>query len=148
MIYEYLCVCGAEFERTLPVSEYQTPQICECGRKAKRVISAPMLAFAQRECRYDSPVDGRPITSWAQRKEDLLRHGCQEYDPGMKQDYHKRVEREQNALERRLDDTIEAEIDKMPTRKREKLQNELDGGASAAPVRGTVPIATRRAIER
>lgn len=148
MIYGYVCVCGAEFERVLPVSEYQTPQTCECGRSAKRVISAPMLAFAQRECRYDSPIDGRPITSWAQRKEDLLRNGCQEYDPGMKQDYQKRIEKEQNALERRLDTTIEAEIDKMPTRKREKLQNELDSGATAVPERGTVPISTVRALER
>lgn len=132
----------------LPVAEYRTPQICECGKKAKRVISAPMLAYAQRDCIYDSPIDGRPITSWAQRKEDLARNGCEEYDPGVKQDYHRRVKREQNALERQLDDTIEAEIDKMPTRKREKLQNELDAGATAVPERGLVPVATRRAIER
>ena len=119
----------------LPVSQYQAPQICECGRRAKRVISAPMLAFAQRECVYDSPVDGRPITSWAQRREDLARHGCQEYDPGMKQDYHRRLERAQNELERHVDDTIEAEVDKMPARKREALQNELDNGASAEYLR-------------
>lgn len=132
----------------LPVAEYRTPQLCGCGKKAKRVISAPMLAFAQRECVYDSPIDGRPITSWAQRKEDLARNGCEEYDPGIKQDYHRRLEREQNTLERQLDDTIEAEIDKMPTRKREKLQNELDAGATAVPERGTVPISTVRAIAR
>lgn len=136
MIYEYICTCGAEFDRVLPVAEYQTPQFCECGKTAKRVISAPMLAFAQRECIYDSPVDGRAITSWAQRREDLARHGCQEYDPGMKQDYHRRIEKEQNQLERKLDATIEAEVDKMPTRKREMLQNELDGGATAVPVSG------------
>lgn len=148
MIYEYICPCGAEFERMLPVAEYQTPQICECGRKAKRVISAPMLAFAQRECRYDSPVDGRPITTWAERKEDLLRNGCSEYDPEMKKDYHRRLEREQNALERKFDSTIEAEIERMPGRKREKLQNELDSGATAAPVNSSIPRATTVDIVR
>lgn len=134
--YEYLCAhCEAEFERVLPVAEYQVPQLCECGRKAKRVISAPMLAFAQRECVYDSPVDGRPITSWAQRRDDLARHGCQEYDPGMKQDYHRRLEREQNELERRVDATVEAAVDKMSVRKREALQNDLDRGANAEYLR-------------
>lgn len=133
--YAYECDCGSAFDRVLPLAEYQTPQICECGHTAKRVISAPMLAFAQRECVYDSPVDGRPITSWAQRREDLARSGCQEYDPEMKKDYHRRLEREQNALERRVDATIEAEVDKMPARKRETLQSELDHGATAEILR-------------
>ena len=30
---------------------------------------------------YRSPIDGRPITSRAQRREDLRRNGCVEADP-------------------------------------------------------------------
>jgi hypothetical protein len=146
MLYEYICSNGHEFERSLPVAEYRTPQFCECGRKGKRVISAPMLAVVQRECRYDSPIDGRPITSWAQRKEDLARNGCQEYDPGMKQDYHRRIEREDRDIDKKLDATVEAEIEKMPARKREKLMSELDSGATAVPERRSVPISTTRTV--
>lgn len=146
MIYEYICSNGHEFERSLPVAEYKTPQICECGRKGKRVISAPMLAVVQRECVYDSPIDGRPITSWAQRREDLARHGCQEYDPGMRQDYQRRIEREDREMDQKLDATVEAVIDQMPSHKKERLVKELAAGATAVPERGTVPKATLRSI--
>lgn len=30
---------------------------------------------------YRSPIDGRPITSRSQRREDLRRHDCYEMDP-------------------------------------------------------------------
>ena len=33
---------------------------------------------------YRSPIDGRPITSRSQRREDLKRNGCVEYEPSMK----------------------------------------------------------------
>lgn len=33
---------------------------------------------------YNSPIDGRPITSRSHRREDLRRNGCVEYDPSMK----------------------------------------------------------------
>lgn len=144
-LYEYVCSNGHEFERYLPVAEYKAPQQCECGKKGKRVISAPMLAYAQRECVYDSPIDGRPITSWAQRREDLARNGCQEYDPGMKQDYQRRIQREDREMDKQLDATIEAEFERMPARKLEKLTNELESGATAVPERGTVSNMMTRA---
>lgn len=146
-LYEYRCSNGHEFERSLPVAEYKAPQTCECGARGERVISTPTIGYVQRECRYDSPIDGRPITSWRQRQDDLARHGCREYDPGMKQDYHRRIEREQTALEKKFDATVEAEIERMPSRKRERLQSELDSGAAATPSRGSVPLVTRKAIE-
>lgn len=41
-VYEYHCEdCGAQFERRLPMSEYKTPQPCECGALAQRVLSLP-----------------------------------------------------------------------------------------------------------
>jgi hypothetical protein len=32
---------------------------------------------------YRSPIDGRPITSRSERREDLKRNGCVEWEPGM-----------------------------------------------------------------
>ena len=51
---------------------------------------------------YRSPIDGRAIDGRKQRREDLKRHGCVEYDPGMKQD----TERRRQESERRLDDLL------------------------------------------
>lgn len=142
--YEYQCLMGHHFERVLPVAEYKTPQTCECGADSVKLVSLPLAGYVQRECRYDSPIDGRPITSWAQRKDDLARHGCQEYDPGMKDDYDRRVKRSEEAMEKSVEATIEAEIDRMPARKKEQLHSELNAGANATIERGLAPISTTR----
>lgn len=144
--YDYECSNGHAFERFLPLAEYTAPQTCDCGQVGQRVISAPMLIWGQRECVYDSPIDGRPITSWRQRQEDLKRNNCEEYDPGMRQDYERRLTSEQNALESKIESTIEAEIERLPARKRESLHNELHAGADATPERGSVPLKTVRSI--
>lgn len=40
--YEYECPnCESHFECMLPMSEYKTPQPCECGALAARVLSLP-----------------------------------------------------------------------------------------------------------
>lgn len=51
---------------------------------------------------YRSPIDGRVIDGRKQRREDLKRHGCVEYDPGMKQDAGRR----RQGSERCLDDLL------------------------------------------
>lgn len=140
--YEYECQCGNAFERVLPVSAYQTPQWCHCGLQGRRVISRPMLVSVKQDICYDSPIDGRPITSWKQRQEDLARNGCQEYDPEMKTDYHRRIAREDAELDRKIEETVEAEIERMPSRKKEALANEIDAGATPTPERGSVPMAS------
>ena len=134
--YQYECQCGATFDRVLPVAQYADPQTCACGKVARKVIT-PTWGYVQRECRYDSPIDGRAITSWKQRRDDLARNGCQEYDPEMKKDYHRRIERENASLERKIESTVEAEIETMGARKRERLQAELDSGVTAVPERGS-----------
>lgn len=145
--YAYSCKRGHDFEVTLSVADYQTPQSCQCGASGRRIISVPALAFGKRPCEYLSPVDERPIRTWAQRRDDLARNGCQEYDPEMKKDVDRRIARENAELERKVDATIESEIERMPVRKRESLDRELRGGADAQPVRGIAPIKTTRRID-
>jgi putative FmdB family regulatory protein len=45
--YEYRCEkCEIEFERFLPIAEYDSPQKCEeCGTVGKKQISSPGLIF-------------------------------------------------------------------------------------------------------
>lgn len=136
--YAYICHCGAKFDRFLKVADYQTPQTCECGSAARRVISLPMIHVSPDIC-YDSPIDGRPITSKQARLQDLARSNCVPYDPDQKQDYTRRIEAQEAALEKAVDHTVDAEIANMPARKREKLEAELQGGASVDVVRVTKP---------
>jgi hypothetical protein len=58
----------------------------------------------------------------------------------MKKDYHRRIERQQAELERSLEASVEAAIEAMPVRKREKLQEELAGGADVVPERQAAPF--------
>ena len=102
----------------------------------KRVIYAPMV-FVARDICYDSPVDGRPITSKAARADDLARSNCIEYDPGMKQDRERRIAESDAKLDSSVERHVEEAFFKMPSAKREKLANELVAGATAEPVRLT-----------
>lgn len=136
-VYEYDCPCGKQFDRYLPVARYLDEQKCECGQVAQKVIRTPPTGYVQRDVCYDSPIDGRPITSMAARREDMARAGCIEYDPGMHTDYTRRVAESERKLEESVDALLEKEVEAMPSRKRELLAAELECGATAEIVRQT-----------
>ena len=126
--YSYRCDCGARFDRVLPVRLYASPQTCECGRVAVKQLSRPMVIIPG-EIRFRSPVDGREITSKQGWREDMARHNCMEYDPGMKQDYLRRREESDTTLDNSIDCAVDATIESFPARKRELLEQELRAGA-------------------
>lgn len=115
--------------------------------QGRRFIDLPMMAIVQPDICYDSPIDGRPITNKYARLEDLARNNCREYDPGQRQDYDRRVSQAEEDLEKAFERSIDMEIAKMPARKREKLQAELEGGATVEPIRQTAPLATAVNLE-
>lgn len=134
--YCFRCENGHSFDRYLSVDGRDEPQTCECGVSARRVITLPMIHIKQ-DVHYTSPIDGRPITSMAAHKDDLARNNCIEYDPEMKTDQKRRIERQDKELERSVDDYVDSQIANMPARKREKLEAELMGGFDAVPERIT-----------
>ena len=74
---------------------------------------------------YESPIDGRIIAGRAQRREDLKRNGCREYDPGMKQDA-KRNNQENNAqLDRIIGESVERMYNQLSDTKRKQLDREM-----------------------
>ena len=74
---------------------------------------------------YESPIDGRIIEGRAQRREDLKRNGCREYDPGMKQDA-KRNNRENNErLDRIIGESVERMYNQLSDTKRKQLDREM-----------------------
>lgn len=126
-LYEYGCSCGARFERYLPVAQYADPQVCACGKTAEKRIGAALVVTDLPG--YRSPVDGKWIEGRRARREDLARNNCVPYDPSMPANYMKRLERDNEALGRRVEETFDAEIERMPARKRELLEQELRSGA-------------------
>lgn len=129
-IYVQKCENGHEFDVYLKLEDYDQPQVCKCGAKAKRKIVPTMISCdIQSWDYYESPVSGKPITSYKERREDMARHNCVDYDPGMKDVQRKRIKNADKALEKSIDETVDREWDRMPSNKREKLANELLSGA-------------------
>ncbi len=138
-LYEYHCRSGHRFSRFDSVSNHQSLRLCPtCFAASRQVITAPILVKAAADVCYDSPIDGSHITSRDKRNEDLKRNGCREYDPGMKTDYHRNLKDSESALDKAVDASVEAAIEKMPSAKRGKLFSELmEQGASANIIRMT-----------
>jgi hypothetical protein len=102
------------------------------------IIQPPLLVKASPDVCYDSPIDGTPITSMAQRREDLARHDCIPYDPGMKQDATRRVKEQDEALDQAIERDVERAIETMPTTKRGQLLRDIvDKGETIEYARST-----------
>jgi hypothetical protein len=56
---------------------------------------------------YTSPIDGRLISGRKQRREDLKRNHCVEYDPGMKDDAKRFRAEQERRFDRSLRETME-----------------------------------------
>lgn len=97
----------------------------ECHNFAKKVFLKAPPGYVQGDVCYDSPIDGRAITTMKARSEDMKRNNCVPYDPDQKVDYKRRIDEGNAKLEKKLDQTVEAEISKLPPRKRELLASEL-----------------------
>ncbi len=134
--YLSLCPkCGAKVHEFRAVKELGKGFWCvECNVEMDIVIQAPILVKAVADVCYDSPVTGEPVTSWASRREDLAKHGCEAYDPGRKQDYHRRITESESALDKQVEETVEEAIHKMTTGQRGKLYSELTEQGTTAEV--------------
>jgi len=138
-IYVYECSQGHQTEAYLLFADHQPTLRCACGVWAQQIMTAPLLVSATPEVCYDSPIDGRPITSMAARREDLARTGCVPYDPEQKTDLLDRRKAEDAALDRSIDASVEAAIEKMPTKRRAQLHSELtEQGADLKITRSTL----------
>lgn len=74
---------------------------------------------------YDSPIDGKWIEGRAQRREDLKRNGCREYDPGMKQDAKRNHQANNEQLDRVIGESVERMYNQLSDSKRKQLDREM-----------------------
>jgi ssDNA-binding Zn-finger/Zn-ribbon topoisomerase 1 len=139
MIYEYECKLGHRFEISCALKDFKSKRKCpECKKQAGIRISA-VKGYVSRDCNYDCPITGKPITSYAQHRDNLARNHCQEYDPEMKTDAANFRKEQDDAIDRSVDETVERQIEAMPGHKREALGKDLERGVDVELARGTSP---------
>lgn len=134
-IYTYRCACGTQFDRFLPLSQYQTPQKCEsCGYTAEKILT-PVAVLGDYPG-YECPVSGKWIEGRKAHQENLARTGCRVLETGEREAYLKRQAREDTAFEAKVEETVDRFITTLPEQKRVGLFNEVAAGAVAEITRG------------
>ena len=130
--YSYRCANQHETTKFSRMRDYVEAVDCDqCDLAAVRIFTPPIMVTAAPDVRYDSPIDGRPITSHAARKEDLKRNDCIPYDPEIKKDAVRWQKERQEAFDAKVDQTVAMQIAQMPSQKRQQLVKEVVGmGAS------------------
>lgn len=81
-LYQAVCMqCGKYHEYVQRVAQSDDSPDC-CGVKTeKRILSAPMARMdIQPWDAFESPASGKFISSYAQRREDMARTGCRDYE--------------------------------------------------------------------
>lgn len=127
-LYDYHCpacaITQAVFKRIADLDKLEPcPQ---CGAAAQRLISAPMVQPDYQG--YDCPITGRWIEGRRAHVENLRRHGCRLLEPGERQAAQRRTAQSDQELERALGETFDAEVSRLPARKREHLAGEMEAG--------------------
>lgn len=135
-IYAYECTAGHHFTRFMTVSNHRPTALCDCGKDGTQRITAPCFVRASVDVCYDSPIDGRAITSHHARREDLNRSGCVPYDPEMKTDARRAADASQANLESAMEQTICEEVSKLsPSKKRQLVKEVVHMGMTPEVVR-------------
>ena len=125
-LYDFLCGGGHVFERYVFLADFEEAQFCTCGREAHRKPCAP---FVRGDIpAYQSPKTGEWITSRAQRREDLRKHGCVEWDSGIADEGMRRRTQEDATLDAHIEETFERELWALPAQKRDRLAAEMESG--------------------
>lgn len=114
------------FERHIKLSDFDDPIVCACGAPAHRVVSTPM--FIVDNTGYTCPVTDKWIGSKHQHEENLKLQGCRVLEPGETDAAAKRREADDLELDKRVEDTVEKEIESWNSAKKEQLHNELING--------------------
>ena len=129
-LYDFQCQCGEHFERHVKLEDFEEQQFGACGLPATRVISAPR--FSVENVGYDCPITGKWIGSKREHEENLKQHGCRVLETGETEQAKKFRQAEEAQFDAKIEETVEKQWDQLPSAKKEKLANELLGGADLA----------------
>ena len=135
--YSYRCRSGHNFTRYDSVANHCSVRLCPtCFAASTQIITAPLMVKVAQDVCYDSPIDGRAITSQDARQEDMKRANCVPYDPDRKTDAANQRKAEDAALDTMIEAHAEEVTEKMTTAQRGKIYSEIvDQGTTAEIVR-------------
>lgn len=123
-LYDIRCSrTGAIFERMIPLAKFEEEIICSCHAVARRVISTPLFTVDQTG--YNCPVTDKWVGSKRQHEENLKQTGCRVLETGEKEATEQFRAREEASFDRKIEETIEREIEGYSSSKREALHNDL-----------------------
>jgi hypothetical protein len=125
-LYDIKCELGHVTEVFIPLDKFDSPIFCDCHAPATRVISAPM--FTVDSTGYACPVTGDWIGSKHQHQENLARHNCRVLETGENEAAATRRAKDDELLDKAIDQTVEREFEALPSDKKEQLHNELVNG--------------------
>lgn len=125
-LYDFRCEAGHTFERHVKLAHFDDLQLCACESPAKRVISAPL--FTVDHTGYDCPVTGKWVGSKSEHRDNLKRTGCRVLESGETEATVRRRVAEEAEFDRKIEDTVEKEIESYSSAKKEQLHNELVNG--------------------
>lgn len=125
-LYDLQCDQGHRFERMIPLEKFEEPILCDCTAPAQRLISAPMFSVDQTG--YTCPVSGEWIGSKHQHQNNLAKHGCRVLETGEKEAAAAYRAKEDAALDKAIEGTVERQIESFSSEKKETLHNELING--------------------
>jgi hypothetical protein len=134
-LHDYRCPHGHHFSHYCKIADLGSVVCCPVHMTpAERVFLT--VPFGRVDIpAYQSPVDGRYVGSRRQRREDLARTGCVEWDPGMRQDSERRAAEQEARFEQGLDRTLDQAIHELPAVKRDRLAAEMEAGLDVSLTR-------------
>lgn len=145
-LHDFRCTyCQTVEERSVTLKELDAVQWHDCGGVAapmQKIFLKVPYGIVQKDICYDSPIDGRAITSKMSRIEDLRRNDCVEWDPGMRQDMMRDRKQREESLDKAVDSSVDEFFATAPARKLEQLDSELRAGASVEVTRDSPATTT------
>lgn len=137
-LYDFKCLNGHVFERHVPLDKFEEPVFCSCNAPAHRLISTPM--FSVDTTGYTCPVTGDWIGSKHQHENNLAKHGCRVLETGEKEAAAAYRKKEDEKLDRLIENHVEKEFEGFSSAKKEQLANELINGKADLSVNRSTPV--------
>lgn len=136
-LYNYSCWnCQGHFTEWAPMDQSAEGIECpNCGKLAQRAVSAPRVISDYEG--YLCPVTDKWIDGRAAHIENLKRTGSRVLETGEKEAAIARRAQEEYQFDRSLDETVERQLDILPSAAKEQLANELSSGIDAVVTRST-----------
>lgn len=133
-LYSYLCpTCADKVTIFKKIADLERDEFHDCGMQMTRVLEAPFVRGDYEA--YTCPITGNLIEGKVAHNNNLKKHGCRLWEPGETDrviaERARREADEDAALERSIDE----EIAKLPSEKRERLGAEMENGLTAEVVR-------------